>query len=275
LKMKAMRVFRFGRHIAKVPRLYTARYYDYPMCESEAAHVSITNQHTIPPKYFDSKNIIPAQHLEGEMIPLTEDEVVAVTSLHEAGSRLPKDKAGKTSALAAKPQHMETDREIECLLQTQNNLVHIKKVEDIESDSLNEFVSFDNEGEPHASAKIDTRVIKDEAIEDLTCIAIHFFSCESNMEENDGKEGDFEDEGKDLSLHLINGIQCSHASVDSVLEEGVEIIACPRNEDESIEMYPSSVGTEVESSDDDPSCVSRSLSSLYKSSDCVFVSFCR
>jgi hypothetical protein len=37
-----------------VPRLYTARYYDYPMCESEAAHVSITNQHTIPPPYFEN-----------------------------------------------------------------------------------------------------------------------------------------------------------------------------------------------------------------------------
>jgi hypothetical protein len=240
------------------------------MCESEAAHVSITNQHTIPPQYFDSKNIIPAQHLEGEMIPLTEDEVVAVTSLHEAGSRLPKDKAGKTSALAAKPQHRETEREIECLLQTENNLVRIEKVEDTESDSLNEFVSFDNEGEPHASAKSDTHVIKDEAIVDLTCIAIHFISCESIIEESDGKEG----KGKDLSLHLTNGTQCSHASVDSVLEEGVEIIVCPRNEIESIEMYPSSVGTEVESSDDDPSCISKSLSSLNKSSDCVFVSFC-
>lgn len=271
LKMKAMRVFRFGRHIAKVPRLYTARHYDYPMCESEAAHISIADQHTIPPQYFESKNIIPAQHLEGEMIPLTEAEVDVL--LREAEKEILTGKVVQTPALAAKLQHREIGKEMECLLQSEG-IVRIEEIDEEESDSLHEFISFDNEDEFTASAKISTHLIKDEANEDQNYVMNPLFLCGTGIAESDDEGDDSNDKDMNLQSSLTKTSQCTNASVVSTLEEeGVEIIACTESESEveSVEICPS-VGMELGSRDDD---TSKSLSHLYKSSDRVFVSFCR
>ena len=74
LKMQSMRKFRFGDFIAKVPRMYLARHYDFPLSDSKAAHASLNPQYKIPPPHFEARTVIALQQLDGKMIPLTENE---------------------------------------------------------------------------------------------------------------------------------------------------------------------------------------------------------
>mmetsp|Transcript_13045 Transcript_13045/g.20260 ORF Transcript_13045/g.20260 Transcript_13045/m.20260 type:complete len:160 (-) Transcript_13045:130-609(-) len=64
-KLKAMRTYTFGKHIASIPAMGTTRWYDYPLSESSAAHVSLEEDHlNVEPTTF-----VASQHLEGKMIP--------------------------------------------------------------------------------------------------------------------------------------------------------------------------------------------------------------
>lgn len=265
-KMKAMRVFRFGCHIAKVPRLYLARHYDYPLSESVASHVSIATQHTIPPRHFKSKKVMPAQHLEGEMIPLSEDELDAL--LLEAGKDTPMAKASKDScmpSLANKLIDGEKGNEMESLLENEASLPQIEEADTNEYDSLEEFISFDTEeNDIPSSTKNGAHLVKDEArnsaTDDQICFTTSILSCGTIVEERD-------DEWNDPKIEEDSDLE----------EEGVEIIACPESElihSDGVELALND-GKEAGSCDDDTSCTSKSLSSLYKSSDHVFVSFCR
>ena len=110
LKMKAMRIFRFGRHIAKVPRMYVARHYDYPMSESKAAHISLEPQHTNPLN-FEPRNSIPSQHLKGNMIPMTEDQMKTLESVNMGVECAEKKKAQVGDAAAEKPAPKEDEEE--------------------------------------------------------------------------------------------------------------------------------------------------------------------
>jgi len=75
MKMKAMRMLRFGNHIAKIPSYNFARYYDYPLTGySSASHTSISfkNLCASPDNVFTI--IESSQRLEGNMIPVLEEE---------------------------------------------------------------------------------------------------------------------------------------------------------------------------------------------------------
>lgn len=79
LKMKSMRKLRFGNFIAKVPRQYTARHYDYPLSESEAVHISLLSQRP----QFEARNKIYSQSLDGTMIPLTQNQEITENTSNE------------------------------------------------------------------------------------------------------------------------------------------------------------------------------------------------
>lgn len=252
-KMKAMRVFRFGCHMAKVPRLYLARHYDYPLSESEASHVSIATQHSIPPRHFKSKKVMPAQHLEGEMIPLSEDELDVV--LLESGKDIPMANTSEDSymsSLANKLIDGEKGIEMESLLENKTGLPQIEEADTNDYDSLEEFISFDTEENYYTASTKNG--------DDQICFTTSTLTCGTIVEERD-------DEWNDSKIEDDSDLE----------EEGVEIIACPESEhihSDGVEL-PLNDGIEAGSCDDDTSCTSRSLSSLYKSSDHVYVSFCR
>ena len=77
--MKSMRKLRFGNFIAKVPRQYTARHYDYPLSESEAVHISLLSQRP----QFEARNKIYSQSLDGTMIPLTQNQEITENTSNE------------------------------------------------------------------------------------------------------------------------------------------------------------------------------------------------
>lgn len=136
LKMKSMRMYRFGQHIAKVPRLNYARHYDYPLPGSEAKPVSVGICPNMKPN-----NIIESQCLQGTMIPLTEEDV----------KHLEKD-----ASLANRSNSHSNERDItqeshdECPLMPnfKNGIKQLTPIPDdsaeaSEESSLNEFISFD------------------------------------------------------------------------------------------------------------------------------------
>jgi hypothetical protein len=145
LKMKAMRVFRFGQYIAKVPRKYSAKHYDYPLPDSYAKHIALA-------PYPEPKNItvVGAQYLQGEMIPLTEDEAQEIA--------LEKKKLSNF-ATESKAQIAREKRNIESSLL--EPLLEGTEVENDSSDEdLNAFLSFDSSSAENDDTddKSDTRM---------------------------------------------------------------------------------------------------------------------
>lgn len=81
LKMQAMRILRFGNHIAKIPSINFARYYDYPLTGgSSALHTSL-----LPSKTRKITTTFEAsQRLDGLMIPVSEEEKQRTQSASDA-----------------------------------------------------------------------------------------------------------------------------------------------------------------------------------------------
>ena len=74
LKMKAMRMLKYGTQIAKIPSINYSRHYDYPLTEgSSAIHISRNSVSTCT-----STNTIiePSQWLNGCMIPVSEEDEI-------------------------------------------------------------------------------------------------------------------------------------------------------------------------------------------------------
>ena len=145
LKMKAMRVFRFGQYIAKVPRKYSAKHYDYPLPDSYAKRIALA-------PYPEPTNItvVGAQYLQGEMIPLTKDEAQEIA--------LEKKKLS-SFATESKAQIAGEKRNIESSLL--EPLLEGTEVENDSSDEdVNVFLSFDSSSAENDDTddKSDTRM---------------------------------------------------------------------------------------------------------------------
>ena len=75
IKMKSMRMLRFGQHIAKVPSMNITRHYDYPLNQSMASHISLVPEHKL--REDMPIRIVPSQRLQGHIIPMTEEQLSA------------------------------------------------------------------------------------------------------------------------------------------------------------------------------------------------------
>lgn len=72
IQMKAIRILRYGTHIAKVPSINLARHYDYPLTEgSSALHTSLNSAKTCTSAGNVHTIIEPSQWLKGCMIPIS------------------------------------------------------------------------------------------------------------------------------------------------------------------------------------------------------------
>ena len=64
IKLKCMRILRFGKYIVHVPSINVARHYDYPLPKSYAQSVSYPCSAA-----WEKRDLIPGQLLHGSMIP--------------------------------------------------------------------------------------------------------------------------------------------------------------------------------------------------------------
>lgn len=77
IKLKAMRVCRFGRYISKVPSMNITRHYDVPLSGSSALHYDLFDptDGLAEPKGNIRRRRIPSSTLNGLMIPYTQEQM--------------------------------------------------------------------------------------------------------------------------------------------------------------------------------------------------------
>lgn len=73
IKMKSLRILRFGKYIAKVPSMNVTRWYDFPTSKSSATSLSCVPEHKMNKRRL--LKTVPSQRLIGHMIPMTEEQI--------------------------------------------------------------------------------------------------------------------------------------------------------------------------------------------------------
>ncbi len=106
IKMKSMRMLRFGQFIAKVPSMNITRNYDYPLSESKASHISLVHEE-VDLNRLSSSRIVPSQRLEGQMIPMTEEQLL----VYEENSRVTEFMDANEDNCDATPKERREEKE--------------------------------------------------------------------------------------------------------------------------------------------------------------------
>ena len=236
-KLKAMRVIRNGKYIARIPSRNLTRHYDYPEAsESFASMTAFKKEHELPPVNYAARKVVSSQRLEGLMIPLTIEQS-------------------------------------ECLLQQKNT--------ELASDLIqteDQCTRIGNEG----GSSLTSLVTEDANMESLgKDIEPKIEALDSNDTRGSGQDyegSDFESDNADSMApgSSTDGIRTENRNAlvlqKSNDEEGLEVIdfvtaATDTYEDADI---VDTDNDELPKHDDE-----KSLSTIYKSSDTVFVAFCR
>mmetsp|Transcript_8761 Transcript_8761/g.16537 ORF Transcript_8761/g.16537 Transcript_8761/m.16537 type:complete len:1050 (+) Transcript_8761:126-3275(+) len=201
LKLKSMRMLCFGKFIAKVPSLYTSRHYDYPLAQSEGAHISIALQHRIPPLNFDSRSVVPSQQFEGVMIP----KVIIPKKVGESSS-FDND---NIMSLAKPEVDKSEEKTLDCCMRV-----------DDDTGSLNEYISFDDESSAEDYPKYS--IVGTSCTKSRPSITIMQSVGEGNVE-NDHVQYNQDSPSGTFSVATL---ETSFTEISSYLEEeGIEIIS--------------------------------------------------
>jgi len=152
-KLRAMRMFRFGRYAAKVPRLYVARHYDYPTSESEAEHISAKSHHLLQ-IHPNSKKYLPSQCLKGLMIPLSERQLLDANADIVNNSKDQPDKKKNFASSETVP-----------LLKEQNIEVSIKSSNSFNDDVIQTFLTCNSEDAEDDIIEVNTGASVTQSVE--------------------------------------------------------------------------------------------------------------
>lgn len=215
LKLKSMRVLCFGRFIAKVPKLYTSRHYDYPLAESEGAHISFAREHQIPPSNFGSRRIVPSQQFEGVMIPRKVGEAASINDETIMPTSSEIDQLEKSKCC---PDEMKVEPE---QLRKDQTLANGDVFLDNDTGSLKEYLSFDDDS--YADDYPKYSIIGTSGTKSRPSLKI-VHSVGSGI----GIDNDHEQYKQDSPMGCsIATLETSYTEVSSYLEdeEGIEIIS--------------------------------------------------
>ncbi len=266
IKMKSMRTLRFGKHIAKVPSLNLTRHYDFPLSESTASHVSSVPEHKLP--MCKQLKHIPSQRLVGNMIPMTEEQMLIFNSNLKAGdvnteNHKERNNSEKAVVPSIKVESILPDvkkvvkeqygEKNDAKVWLNNAITHLRFKGQVNIDvSLKESTHHDDESEQD---------VLDDSIEiDVDDNIIHISTCNVIVKDddcdNDGDDDD-DDDSNFLSLYETD-----------YEEEGLEIIVCDGDSD-----VPDDIRDDLcHVRSDVTEC---SLSTVYHCADGVYVAYCR
>lgn len=256
IKMKSMRTLRFGKHIAKVPSLNLTRHYDFPLSESTASHVSSVPEYKL--SMCKQLKHIPSQRLVGNMIPMTEEQMLAFNSNVKAGdvnteNHKESNNSEKVAGSSFKKESILPDvkkvvkeqygEKNDAKVWLNNAITHLGLKGQVNVDfSLEESTHDDDESEQN---------VLDDSIEiDVDDNIIHISTCNLIVKDDD-EDSNF------LSLYDTD-----------YEEEGLEIIVCDGDSDvpEDIRDGLCHVRSDVTES---------SLSTVYHCADGVYIAYCR
>ena len=256
MKMKSMRTMRFGAFIARVPPTYTTRHYDFPISQSKASHISNYPDHQLSSDV--TMTFIPSQRLQGKMIPLTEEQMATIH--HKSKKDLDQNAVNTNAAVE---EDIPTKTISKSTIDKSDNNVEAQNWLDT---TLNQLASLTYQGRSkltHTSSS-DTDEVKDKIhIDDKV---LHISAEKLICNEHVG--GSFD---KDDKSELSNLTDHDFDNDEEKDEEGLEVVAWEQSavsvklNGEDIDLDDESIqGTE-----------SSSLSAIYKSSDDVYMAFCR
>jgi len=279
IKMKAMRIIRFGKHIAKVPPNNLTRHYDFPLTQSKASHITFESEHQAAANI--PKKIIPSQRLEGQMIPMTEQQLMAFSksliqsqaccnSVDQDDNSVPESLDSKIGELEPPFGNSQSSEE--------SQISDIDDMKESEGEGLAEDMD--------AGAPICPHDWVNNTFEQLNSSlrAILTTTDEPNdpsMKANVNKKHvhfDSKNLAENSKLTTIDSIE--HLQDDNPHEEGVEIVAWIQEEkdlslisvkDDS--TVRTSIEPKVSLELDDQS--ETSLSTLFQSSSSTYMAFCR
>lgn len=267
MKMKSMRTIRFGEYIAKVPPTNTTRYYDFPLSESKASHISKNPVHDMNSPDVTVK-FIPSQRLEGNMIPMTEEQMALIgkksrndLTNQEIGNNLIDMNYSEddVASLESPRKDLKADAMKDSL--TDNSK---KDWLDTTLDHLSS-ITFQNRTKVILSSN-QVDVDEDNEIKEKLNIddkVLHITADDLLMKEKEDKCNlDDTSELSNLTDHDFEE--------DLKEEEGLEIVAW---EQTAISIKIN--GEDVDMNEDSSQGTESSLSAVYKSSDSVYMAFCR
>jgi hypothetical protein len=263
IKMKSMRQLRFGRYIAKVPPMNVTRHYDFPLSNSMSSHIS-----SLPEGHLKEDlqmKVVPSQRLEGQMIPMTEEQLVVYIRNSErlglVGSRSAESNVSEidqnTSGIASEPT-----------TPAKNTIEEAREWMDNAFGSL--------------SFKSRTRValpMKKPQQNHLSSVSEDSIEVSDNIQISDSVLHiatdllERVDENGDSGSYESNALTFDQ-SQDDCEEEAVEIVAWDTNGIEECTLHvPSEIRDEINETRTDTSDVSQSTE--FHSTQGVYVSFCR
>lgn len=257
MKMKAMRTIRFGEHIARVPPTNTTRHYDFPISQSKASHLSNFPDHQLPQDV--ALKVVPSQRLVGKMIPMTEEQmkIIALKSkkVDEKDTKK-EDKRFADVSIHSQDPVSETNPD---RAQPSNG----DNTQDWLDTTLNHFTSLTFQGRTKIVVPTSS---SSEEIDEM-------INVEDNVVHISARNVVLDNENcanRDDKSELSNLTDQDFDDDEEIEEEGLEVIAW-----EQTALSVKLNGEDVDIDDDSSEVTESSLSAVYKSSDSVYMTFCR
>ena len=237
MKMKSMRMLRFGQHIAKVPSINVTRHYDFPLSQSSALHISAV------PEHKNDKNsqvkILPSQRLEGHMIPMTEEQV----QVFESSTR----KIEKAAVGKKIPDKLNDNSDGE-----------VEKIESMLSKAATQLGKFSFKTSAKSPIAADDPLCENhETHSDLVLNRIDIDDKVVHITAENLLQGVNDDKNLSSSHSIDYGSEFE--------EEGLEVIAIENESENDLDGLRNACSNVTEST----------LSAVYYSSDNVYAAFCR
>ena len=259
MKMKAMRTIRFGEHIARVPPTNTTRHYDFPISQSKASHIANFPAHQMPRDA--ALKVVPSQRLVGKMIPMTEEQmkIIALKS-KKLGEKDTQKEEKRAAVESIRSQDLASEINPDTK-QTSNG----DDTQDWLDTTLNHLTSLTFQGRtkivvPNSSSEeIDEKINVEDKV-------VHISARNVLDNENENESCTNPDDQSELS----NLTDHDFDEDKEIEEEGLEVVAW-----EQTALSVKLNGEDVDINDDSSKGTESSLSTVYKSSDSVYMAFCR